>query len=425
MGWFSKIKKKVKGTVSAIKKTIQKSGYETGKKVAKAIKKPAPKTITAPTPKIDPKKPAAETIKAVDKPTPTAAKPTPKPAEEVKVLPKSPVLPTKEKPYEKMTVTEQKEARQAAVEVASAGGITPTAQDVLMAVGATAPVAAAKSSMGIISGIKAAIRTRSISNLASKTGMSVAEITKIITKAELKGGVTGIINSMSAKSLASQVVKYGLIVGGTAGMISWYAMDNIITGQKFYLKDILEGVESGAINPVDARNAAFQNKKTMDTAIDFLDKATIINPLLWPFRNLIMTGVEADEEANDLRLDAINVAAGEAESKGVVAEEPSFYELADEHAKAKREQELSWREEDKAYYDAINEAQKRQLEEQRLQDIEENKEDAAFYQRIAEQRRLQELEWRKEDRAYFQELAKQKKKEWENRQKSKLTFGIV
>lgn len=108
MGLWGKIKKKVKG----VKEAIQKSGYQAGKKVAKVIKKPTPKpqpTIT-PTKKVDVSKPAVETIKAVDRPTPVSA-PTPIPTppeqkvstrfetppptpKEVKVIAKPDITPT-------------------------------------------------------------------------------------------------------------------------------------------------------------------------------------------------------------------------------------------------------------------------------------------------------------------------------------------
>ena len=144
-----------------------------------------------------------------------------------------------------------------------------------------------------IAAAQATQKAATISRLATVTGAKPSVIAKVVGKA---GTPTKIIGGLTAASIAKTGFKVAGTVAGADVLVTWYALDNVITGQKFFIKDVLSGLESGAITPEEALKTLKDSKETRETAINLVNQSAILNPLLWPFRELIMTGVSADEE---------------------------------------------------------------------------------------------------------------------------------
>ncbi len=184
--------------------------------------------------------------------------------------------------------------------------------------------------------------------IATQAGVSPAKVTaalksKGLIKADGSLGYNNIklfVESMTNASLSKQGLGVVGTVAGTDVLVTWYALDNVITGQKFFVNNIRGGMEEGTINSAEARELLEESQATRDRALSLVNTSTTLNPLLMPFRNLIMTGVEADNAAIDLVVQQIAVAgaqkeAGEQEGQNLLEEfgskEPGEENIGAEH----------------------------------------------------------------------------------------------
>ena len=142
---------------------------------------------------------------------------------------------------------------------------------------------------------------KSIARVAKAFGRDLEDLTAMVEHRALSKEITNIVTKATTGAKAMKLIKTGLKIGagiaGTDVLVSWYAMDNIISGQKFYVKDLADGVRYKTIDPAEALDAMQDSKETRQTAIDFVSKSATLNPTLWPFKKLIETGLVGDERS--------------------------------------------------------------------------------------------------------------------------------
>jgi len=220
----------------------------------------------------------------------------------------------------------------------------------------------------------------SIARTATMFGKDTATVEKAVKAMQYRSEVTKTVKGLSVGKLVGTLI-------GVDILTNWYALDNVIGGQKFYIKDIAAGVADGSINPIDGQKAVAESQATRDIAISKVKMSSIVDPAIWPFRKLMLTGMEADEEAIKLYEDAINAAADAAKAGGVEGSPPvSEYEQGIIDWKAAKDQERIddlaateetirlWNESKAAnrkaeaeYYAAVLEASKKRREEEQIE----------------------------------------------------------
>jgi len=107
-----------------------------------------------------------------------------------------------------------------------------------------------------------------------------SDITKILTSSALK--------------------KYTAGIATGSGLFSWLASDNILSGTSFFANNVQRNLNEGLITKDDAIQRLDTLQKYRDVAKQFINTNTRINPLLWPFRKIILTNEKATQENIDL-----------------------------------------------------------------------------------------------------------------------------
>lgn len=124
--------------------------------------------------------------------------------------------------------------------------------------------------------------------------LASAAVTSVSPLALTRGG--GTLNKLTwrfGKIMKSTLGKY---IGGIAtgsGIITWLASDNIIGTMSIYGRDLAEDVTFGKLEKERALEKFDEGKAFIVEATNFIRTATIVNPLLWPFRNIILANTEA------------------------------------------------------------------------------------------------------------------------------------
>ncbi len=77
-----------------------------------------------------------------------------------------------------------------------------------------------------------------------------------------------------------------------AGIMTWLASDNIIGTMSIYTRDLVDDVTFGKLSKEEALEKIDEGDQFVNTASNFIKGATIIQPLLWPFRNIVLTNIE-------------------------------------------------------------------------------------------------------------------------------------
>jgi len=109
-----------------------------------------------------------------------------------------------------------------------------------------------------------------------------------------------VIGAANAKVIRGVSTAGITAVVGADVLTDWYAADNIIGGQKFHLKEIQKDFNSGLLSGEEAIALADEAQAAVDLAKQKLTISTQVNPIMWPFRNIILTGADADQAAIDL-----------------------------------------------------------------------------------------------------------------------------
>jgi len=216
-------------------------------------------------------------------------------------------------------------------------------------------------------------------------------------------------------------------VADTDTMIDWYALDNVVSGATFYRKGLLEGIQSGTVNPIDALEQLERNENVTQIALDKVEASLKLNPYLLPQAEMIRTGMSGQEAALDLISQSIKQAAADYEARGG-KKPPTWAEERMASELAIRELKVAWDLEDAAKWEQRQE-ETRLIEEQiYIARQADEAADAELWEQRAEENRKYWTEWQRlrdiqkeEERAYWEQVRKQQA---ENTP-SKLGFGII
>lgn len=146
----------------------------------------------------------------------------------------------------------------------------------------------------------AARQAQSVSKISQAFGVSEKKITDAIAKKKLNAAISGAVKDINTKSFAKKAATIAGTVSGIDVLTDWYALDNVIGGQKFFMKDVLANLKAGTITQEEAIKAITKSRETREIAISKVRASAALNPLIWPMRKLILTGLEGDQEAIDL-----------------------------------------------------------------------------------------------------------------------------
>jgi len=111
-------------------------------------------------------------------------------------------------------------------------------------------------------------------------------------------------------------------IGAIAGIdiiMSWLASDNIVTGTSFLINKLKTAVKDGVMTKAQALAELDKVQAWKDYATDFIDKSTILNPLLWIFRTILLVNTDQAQLSIDIERQLISEAEiPEEEKKGTL-----------------------------------------------------------------------------------------------------------
>ena len=110
------------------------------------------------------------------------------------------------------------------------------------------------------------------------------------------------LGQISPKQLSKGV---GAVIGGDV-LFTWFAVDNVLSGQPFFLRDINKGLEAGTITIEEAEELIEGSTETRRIAETFAKVSASFNPAMWPFQKLITTGVDEKVLAAELIEEQVN-----------------------------------------------------------------------------------------------------------------------
>jgi len=91
----------------------------------------------------------------------------------------------------------------------------------------------------------------------------------------------------------------GVLTG--SGIVAWLASDNVLTGTTFTMRKLRDTVVDETTR-AEALDGAEEVQSWIDTATTFVNVATRINPLLWPFRGIFMLNAKKAQFDHDLEV---------------------------------------------------------------------------------------------------------------------------
>jgi len=154
---------------------------------------------------------------------------------------------------------------------------------------------------GIGSKVLATRQLTAITKISQTLGISETRAGEIVAEKLASKSVTEAIRGISpklfSKGIATSIIGVGGSVAGADVVFQWYALDNVIGGQKFYVKDIIGAMKNGDISYQDAADAIGKSREIRQVAINKVKLSASINPIMYPARKLMLEGVEADEQA--------------------------------------------------------------------------------------------------------------------------------
>ena len=160
-------------------------------------------------------------------------------------------------------------------------GITATAEKAGSLIGRNVNVESVAKKMGLTG--------RQTAGLAKELGKRrISEVADTITKTADKG----ILSKFSKKVIFGGAS--GII--GLSGITTWLASDNIISSMNIFSRDLIQNVKYGYVTTEDAVKEMDTAQEFVDGAKNFIDINTQINPLLWPFRRIILKNADAANE---------------------------------------------------------------------------------------------------------------------------------
>ena len=121
--------------------------------------------------------------------------------------------------------------------------------------------------------------------------VAAASIAKKVTTSTPQQ-ILNILTSRPAKVAVAGVL-------GTSGIVAWLASDNILTGVTFTMRKLRDTIVDEPTR-AEALEEADEVQSWIDTATTFVNVATRINPLLWPFRTIFMVNARKAQFDFDL-----------------------------------------------------------------------------------------------------------------------------
>lgn len=129
----------------------------------------------------------------------------------------------------------------------------------------------------------------------------------VVKAAQILGGPAGgTITKGAGRSIVSKTTLSvaGSIAGGS-GIMTWLASDNIISGMNIFTRDTTQAVSRGQLDPSEALQRFDEAQEFVDGARSFINTNTMVNPLLWPFRKILMTNADAAQLVLDSNRETI------------------------------------------------------------------------------------------------------------------------
>ena len=288
-------------------------------------------------------------------------------------------------------------------------------KDLISAAVAAAGTAAIVATQGAIASATASRETAAIARTANAFGKTEHEVLRMVEKMRLRGEVTKIVKGINVKKLGALTVGLGATIASTDVLFQWYALDNAIGGQKFFLGKVATAVKKGELNPIDGLEAMEKSRELRQIAIDKVKLSNSINPLMWAWRKLILAGVEGDLLDIEFSENIITEAAEQAAAdgvKGVLHEtESEKWIRVEEERKARREQEII--DEDKRFAEIENNRAKAKADQRA--------EDEEYWNTIYEENQARAEAARKADQEYWDQV----RRKTEENTPSQLNFGLL
>jgi len=205
--------------------------------------------------------------------------------------------------------------------------------------------------------------------LVGLTGYGVAAGT-LGTKGGFLGSAAWSVQITPASAIGKVLVGAGALVkaggfvfaglaaiSGTSGIMTWLASDNIAQAMAIFTRDLREAVTWGHITAADAQEEMNKAQGWIDEAESFIEINTLLNPALWPLREIIKTNIKGVQNAVDFNRKIISSI-----SPVIKTEDEDWNKIQETN----RERELSEQAEDEAYFDRIREEAVEDKAEQRL-----------------------------------------------------------
>jgi len=171
------------------------------------------------------------------------------------------------------------------------------------------------------------VSKKSIAKLSQATGKTQKFLKKQIDNRQLNKNINKLVDEATPLSLAKTAKFVG--AGATAligidGIMVWYSLDNVIASGKIFSNELVDSVGRNDIEPAEATKLLDETVDNMQAAINTVKTSTVINPLLWPFRKLVLAGVEADERVIEYNRLAIQQ-AGTVEATAQREQQEAFF----------------------------------------------------------------------------------------------------
>ena len=144
----------------------------------------------------------------------------------------------------------------------------------------------------------------------------------------VKTGFTAIFGALGLGALTSGILSFltgagistggGIIAGittgkvvsaiaGFDGIMVWMASDNILSGTAFTLRKLREAIKVGAVSAREARKELERVQEWITRATAFVKDSATINPIILPFKNILL--LNADKAQKDYDLEKILIEA--------------------------------------------------------------------------------------------------------------------
>ena len=220
-------------------------------------------------------------------------------------------------------------------------------------------------------------------------------LTSPITTIGLAVGLGGVAvgGLVGVAALTKIGLGIGFSIASGSGIMTWLASDNILSSMSIFTRDLREAVTYGSISQTEAQLELDKAQGFVNEAKKFVETNTLLNPLLWPFRGIVLTNVDAAQNSIDFNKKIIATITPIEPAKNSSQEETDWEEIQ----RKNRERELAEREEDEKYFQRIKEEA---LEDKAAQRAEEE----AYWARINAENAARKASEKAAEEAYWAKI---------------------